>query len=45
MGILAILLFAYHFYIDHRWSWDLFTIGVGFVVIKMSLVVWYSVTD
>jgi hypothetical protein len=45
MGVLAILLFAYHFYVQHRWSWDLFAIFMGFIVIKMSLMLWYSLTD
>ena len=41
-GILAICLFAYHYYIDHRWSWDLFAVGVTIVAVKLVLMVWYS---
>jgi hypothetical protein len=44
-GILATLLFAYHFYIDHVWSWDLFTVAIAIVGVKMSLMLWYYLTD
>lgn len=44
-GVLAILLFAYHFYIDHFWSWDLFIVGVTFVAVKMAVMAWYLLTD
>ena len=45
MAVLAIGLFAYRFYIGHYWSWDLFAVALGFVVIKMSMMAWYSLTD
>jgi hypothetical protein len=44
-AILAVLLFAYRYYIDHVWSWDLFAIGATVAVIKMGLMAWYSFTD
>lgn len=44
-GVLAIVLFAYHYYIDHFWSWDLFIVGVTFVGVKMGVMAWYLLTD
>jgi hypothetical protein len=44
-GVLALLLFAYRFYIDHIFSWDLFAVAVTVVGVKLSLMSWYYVTD
>ena len=44
-GALAICLFAYHYYIDHLWSWDLLAVGLTFVVIKLAVMTWYFLTD
>jgi hypothetical protein len=44
-GVLALLLFAYRFYIDHIFSWDLFAVAVTVVAVKLSLMSWYYVTD
>ena len=44
-GVLAICLFAYRFYVDHRWSWDLFAVGLTIVVVKLALMTWYYLTD
>jgi hypothetical protein len=44
-GVLAIGLFAYRFYFDHVWSWDLLAVGVAFVAVKVALMVWYLATD
>jgi hypothetical protein len=44
-AILAIVLFAWHFYIDHYWDWDLFAVGVTVVVLKVGLMIWYRLTD
>ncbi len=41
-GILAILLFAWHYYIDHFWSWDLFAVAMTVVVIKITMMAWFS---
>ena len=43
--VLAILLFAYRFYVDHRWSWDLLAVGLTGVVLKLVLMTWYSLKD
>ena len=42
---LALLLFAYRYYVNHVWSWDLFAIGVTVVVVKLALMTWYYLTD
>ena len=44
-GALAILLFAWRYYVDHLWSWDLFAVAVTVVTIKVALMLWYRLTD
>jgi len=44
-GITAICLFAYHLYFDHRWSWDLFAVGMAIVGIKLIAMTWYTLRD
>ena len=44
-GCLAICLWYYRFAFDHIWSWDLFAVALTIVGIKMSLMVWYRLTD
>jgi hypothetical protein len=44
-GVSAILLFAYRFYVNHTWSWDLLSIGLIFVGVKMSMMLYYVLTD
>jgi hypothetical protein len=44
-GVTAILLFAYRFYINHIWSWDLFTVAITIVGVKMTMMAWYLLTD
>jgi hypothetical protein len=44
-GVLAMLLFAYRFYIDGIWSWDLLAVGVTIVAVKWGLMTWYYVTN
>jgi hypothetical protein len=44
-GLTAILLFAYRYYIDGRWSWDLITVALAFIVVKLALMTWYYFTD
>ena len=39
--VLALLLFEYHLLFDHVWSWDLLSIALAFVLIKMSLFTWF----
>jgi hypothetical protein len=44
-GVTATLLFAWHFYVDHIWSWDLLAVALTFVTIKMGLMLWFRLTD
>jgi hypothetical protein len=44
-GVLAVALFGYRYYFDHMWSWDLLAVGVTVVVVKLALMVWYSLRD
>lgn len=44
-GVVAMGLFAYHYYIDKVWSWDLFAVGATIAVVKVALMTWYRFTD
>ena len=44
-GALALGLFAYHYYVDHFWSWELLAIGITIVVVKWLVLTWYLITD
>jgi hypothetical protein len=44
-GMLATCLFAYRYYVDHLWSWDLLAVSLTIVVVKLSLMTWYLLTD
>jgi hypothetical protein len=44
-GVTAIGLFGYRFYFDRIWSWDLFAVAMTIVGVKMSLMIWYRLTD
>ena len=44
-GVVATLLFAYRYYIDHVFSWDLFAVALTIVGVKMAVLIWYRVTD
>lgn len=39
-AVLAILLFAWRFYVDHIWSWDLLAVGITAVAVKISVMIW-----
>jgi hypothetical protein len=44
-GVLATLLFAYRFYVNHVWSWDLLAVAITFVVVKLVVLAWYALND
>lgn len=44
-ALLAILLFAYRFYMNHVWSWDLLSVALTFVGLKMGLMAWFHFKD
>jgi hypothetical protein len=48
-GALAICLFAYRYYINHIWSWDLswdlLAVALTVVAVKLAVMTWYYLTD
>ena len=44
-GFVAAGLFAYRFYVQHVWSWDLFAILLTIVAVKLSLMAWFYLND
>jgi len=44
-GAVAVCLFAYRYYVDHLWSWDLLAVGLTFVGVKLAVLLWYRLTD
>jgi hypothetical protein len=44
-GVVAILLFAWRFYVNHIWSWDLFIVIATILGVKLSVMAWYMLTD
>lgn len=44
-GMFAILLWAYRFYVNHVWSWDLFAVVLVIVGVKWAVMGWYLLTD
>lgn len=44
-AVFAICLFAYRFYVDHFWSWDLLAVGLTFVAVKLAVLAYYLITD
>jgi hypothetical protein len=44
-GVFASLLFAYRYYHDHVWSWDLLAVAGTIVGVKLGMMTWYRITD
>jgi hypothetical protein len=44
-GTLAMGLFAYHYYHDHVWSWELLSIGLTIAGVKWGVMLWYRLRD
>lgn len=44
-GVFASCLFMYRFYVSHVWSWDLLAVAVVIVTVKMTVMIWYWLTD
>ncbi len=44
-GALALVLFEYRYAVDSVLSWDLLAVGVTFVAIKVSVLLWYRLRD
>lgn len=44
-AVLAILLFAWRFYVDGVWSWDLFAVAVTVAIVKVAVMLWLTLRD
>lgn len=44
-ALAVLVLFEYHLLFDHVWSWELLSLALLFVVIKLSLFTWYRLND
>ena len=44
-GTLAMALFAYHYYVDHVWRWDLLSVGITMAAVKWALMLWFRWKD
>jgi len=44
-GVSAILLFAWRFYINHIWCWDVLAIALIIAGVKTAMMAWYFITD
>jgi hypothetical protein len=44
-GIVAIGLFAYRFYIDHIWNWDLFAVAAIIAIVKLASMAYFYLTE
>jgi len=44
-GVLATSLFAYRYFIDHTWSWDLLAVSLTIVGVKAAVMIWSHFTD
>jgi len=43
--LVALGLFEFRLLVKHVWNWDLLAVALTFVVIKMSLMAYYYLTD
>ena len=41
-GVFAVSLFAWRYYVDHRWSGDLLAVALVIVGVKVTLMAWYT---
>jgi hypothetical protein len=44
-GLVAVGLWAYYYYADHVWSWDLFAVAATMAGVKLGAMAWYRFTD
>jgi hypothetical protein len=43
--VLAMCLFAWRFFVDNVWSWDLLAIGLTAAAVKIAVMVWSGLRD
>ena len=41
----ALGLFAYQYYFDHVWRWDLLSVGLTMAAVKWTLMLWFRWKD
>ena len=41
----AMGLFAYRYYVDHVWRWDLLSVGLTMAAVKWALMLWFRWKD
>lgn len=44
-GVLANLLFAYRYFVNHVWNWDLLAVFLTIAGVGAVLMTWYRLTD
>ncbi len=44
-GWVAVGLFAYRYFVNGIWSWDLLAVALTIVCVKLALLTWYLLTD
>lgn len=44
-AVTALVLFEYRYFVQHRADWDLLAVGAIFVIVKLTLMVWFRLTD
>ncbi len=44
-GLVAVGIWAYRYYVDDIWSWDLFAVVVTMAAIKLAAMAWFRFTD
>jgi uncharacterized membrane protein YidH (DUF202 family) len=44
-GVLASLMFAWRVYVNHVWSWDLLTVALVIVGVKLAAMAWLRWKD
>ena len=40
-ALTAVVLFAWRYYVNGRWSWDLLVVAVVFLLVKYALLAWH----
>ncbi|MGA8867873.1 MAG: hypothetical protein WB510_12935 [Candidatus Sulfotelmatobacter sp.] len=43
--IVAVCLFEYRYFVNHVWSWDLLSVALTIVGVKLAMMAWYLFTD
>jgi hypothetical protein len=38
--IVAVGLFEYRYFVNHIWSWDLLSVAIAIVAVKLSMMAW-----